>query len=67
MTTLWCEHPIHRLATAIDTREVSVREVVDVTLARIADRVTVLRDGHRVACREAEGFSEFGNFPIGKY
>ena len=27
-------------------------------VARIADRVTVLRDGHRVACREAEGFSE---------
>ncbi len=27
-------------------------------VARIADRVTVLRDGHRVACREAQGFSE---------
>ena len=43
MTTDWCEHPIHRLATAIETREVSVREVVDATLDRIADRDPSLR------------------------
>ena len=38
MTIDWCEHPIHRLATAIETRVVSVQEVVDATLARIGDR-----------------------------
>ena len=43
MTTAWCEHPIHRLATAIETREVLVREVVDATLDRIADRDASLR------------------------
>ena len=43
MTTAWCEHPIHRLATAIETREVWVREVVDATLDRIADRDASLR------------------------
>ena len=43
MTATWCEHPIHRLATAIETREVSVREVVEATLARIADRDPSLR------------------------
>ena len=43
MTTAWCEYPIHRLATAIETREVWVREVVDATLDRIADRDASLR------------------------
>ena len=43
MTADWCEHPIHRLATAIATRDVSVREVVDATLDRIADHDTSLR------------------------
>ena len=43
MTTAWCEHPIHRLATAIETRDVWVREVVDATLDRIADRDASLR------------------------
>ncbi len=38
MTTDWCEHPIHRLARAIETRAVSVQEVVDATLARVGDR-----------------------------
>ena len=38
MTTDWCEHLIHRLAEAIETRAVSVQEVVDATLARIGDR-----------------------------
>ncbi|TDI26059.1 MAG: amidase [Acidobacteria bacterium] len=59
MTTGWCDHPIHRLATAIDTRAVSVREVVEATLTRIADRdrslrafTTVLGDSARV---DAEG------------
>ena len=43
MTIDWCEYPIHRLATAIETRAVSVREVVDATLDRIADRDPSLR------------------------
>ena len=43
MTGSWCEHPIHRVATAVEAREVSVREVVDATLARIADRDPSLR------------------------
>ena len=38
MTTDWLEQPIHRLATAIETRAVSVRELVEATLARIGDR-----------------------------
>ena len=61
MTTGWCEHPIHRLATAIETREVSVREVVDATLGRIADRdpslqafTTVLGDSARVDADRAD-------------
>ena len=55
MTTGWCESPIHRLSVAIDKREVSVREIVDATLARIAERdpslgafTTVLDDSARV-------------------
>ena len=61
MTAGWCEHPIYRLATAIDAREVSVREVVDATLSRIADCdpslrafTTVLDDSARVAAEGAD-------------
>ena len=61
MTTTWEEHPIHRLATAIETREVSVRAVVDATLTRIADRdpslvafTTVLDDRARVDADRAD-------------
>ena len=61
MTTGWCEHPIHRLATAIHTREVSVQAVVDATLARIASRdpslgafTTVLDEGARVDADRAD-------------
>ena len=43
MTTSWCDHSIHRLATAIETHAVSAREVVDESLARIADRDPSLR------------------------
>ena len=61
MTTGWCEHPIHRLATAIETRAVAVREVVDATLTRIADRdpslgafTTVLDEGARIDADRAD-------------
>ena len=43
MTTGWCDDPIHRLATAIETGAVSVREVVDATLDRIATLDPALR------------------------
>ena len=42
MTTVWCEQPIHRVATAIETGVVSVGEVVDSVLDRIATRDPVL-------------------------
>ena len=61
MTIDWCVHPLHRLARAIETLEVSVREVVDATLDRIADRdpslrafTTVLGDGARVDADRAD-------------
>ncbi len=38
MTLGWCDHTIGRLARAIESQEVSVRQVVDETLARIANR-----------------------------
>ncbi len=42
MTTVWCEQPIHRVATAIEAGVVSVSEVVDSVLNRIATRDPVL-------------------------
>ena len=42
MTTVWCEQPIHRVATAIETGVVSVSEVVDSVLDRIATQDPVL-------------------------
>ena len=61
MTTDWCAYPIHRLATAIASREVSVRKVVDATLDRIADRdpalrafATVLGESARVDADQAD-------------
>ena len=42
MTTVWCEQPIHRVATAIETGVVSVSEVIDSVLDRIATRDPVL-------------------------
>ena len=58
MTTGWCAHPIYRLATAIETREVSVREVVDATLDRIADRDPSLRAFTTVLSDSARGDAE---------
>ena len=52
MTTDWLEQPIHRLATAIETRAVSVRELVEATLARIGDRDPLTRGLHDRARRE---------------
>ena len=61
MTTAWCDHPIHRLATAIESRAVRVRDVVDATLDRIATHdaslrafTTVLADTARVDAGRAD-------------
>ena len=61
MTAGWWEHPIHRLATVLHTREASVRDVVDATLARIAERdeslgafTTVLDEGARIDADRAD-------------
>jgi len=61
MTTGWCDDPIHRLATSIETGAVSVEEVVDTTLDRIAKLdpalrayTTILGDSARVDAGRAD-------------
>ncbi|MDP6582100.1 MAG: amidase, partial [Vicinamibacterales bacterium] len=61
MTLDWCDRTIARLAKAIESQEVSARQVVDQTLARIADRdpalrafTAVLGDGARLDADRAD-------------
>ena len=42
MNTSWCDQPLHRIATAISTGAVPVREVVDAALDRIRARERTL-------------------------
>jgi aspartyl-tRNA(Asn)/glutamyl-tRNA(Gln) amidotransferase subunit A len=59
--TDWCQYPIHRIGSAIESGEISVTTLVDATLARIVELepslnafTTVLADRARVDAAQAD-------------
>ena len=69
MTGAWCDQPLHQLATAIETRAVSVAEVVDAAFARVAELdpalrafTTILADAARLDASRADSEIAAGRY-----